>query len=326
MRPADKSSTERFSTMNTAAAYESVEAAIQAWPDRVSAPERNARVARIARGAWLDVGRTELRKTFRRLMSKGSEKRGQSQILSEYDEQWRKKGWEKYRPRPLEGLGGGWVWGQRKFLLSNEAGAALRLIYLEQALTSLAPQRVLEVGCGNGINLLLLAARSPSIEFQGIEPTAGGFEMARNTIGSGSLPEPLQAFSPFPLRDATAISRIGIVRGSGASLPWSDDHFDVVFTSLALEQMEEIRDEALRELARVARSYVVMLEPFREVNAHGLRRRYIRAYDYFDGAIADLGRYGLDVVKTITDMPHKITLGTALVIARKVSGGGSPTA
>src|SRR5690348_4022288 len=92
--------------------------------------------------------------------------RGQLEILAEYDRQWRKKKWEKYRVDSSE-AGAPWVWRDRQLLLSNELGAAVRLIYLDTALSSLRPRRVLEVGSGNGINLLLLAAAYPGIEFSG---------------------------------------------------------------------------------------------------------------------------------------------------------------
>jgi hypothetical protein len=46
-------------------------------------------------------------------------------------------------------------------------------------------------------------------------------------------------------------------------------------------------------------------------------RRYVRAHDYFQGAVGDLPGLGLEPVAAVTDMPHKAWLGTALVIARK---------
>ncbi len=275
----------------------------------------------LRRSAWLrSVGnqavalaKSLMGKQLRRL--RGSQwHRGQAAILAAYDRQWRKKGWEKYRPRALEGGGSAWLWGDRRYLFSNEAGAAIRLSYLEAAIRKLAPSSVLEVGCGNGINLHLLAAAFPAIRFTGLEPTEHGFGIAQE-VATGAFPEALKAFAPFPLMDLEA--RAGFVRGSGAALPFGNDAFDVVMTSLALEQMEEIRDAALREIARVAKGHVIMLEPFHEVNAGGLRRAYVKTYDYFQGRIADLPAYGLEPVLVVTDMPHKAWLGTALVIARK---------
>jgi SAM-dependent methyltransferase len=237
--------------------------------------------------------------------------------LAQYEIQWRKKGFDRYVPRDLKGAGTPWIWRDFRFALSNEAGAAIRLLYLEDALTPLQPTRVLEVGCGNGINLHLLSGRFPDARFTGLEATREGCAAARRLVGQGRLPPELQAFAPFEVADATGVSRVRIVQGLSGCLPFPDQAFDVVVTSLALEQMEETRDLALSELARVTSAHVVMLEPFRDVNQRGLRRRYVRAQGYFQGTIADLGRFGLAVTSTTTDLPHKAWLGTAVVVARR---------
>jgi ubiquinone/menaquinone biosynthesis C-methylase UbiE len=236
--------------------------------------------------------------------------------LAEYDRQWRKKKWEKYRVDSSE-AGAPWVWRDRQLLLSNELGAAVRLIYLDTALSSLRPRRVLEVGSGNGINLLLLAAAYPGIEFSGIEATEYGWSAAQKVAEEGRLPDALRQFSPLPVADESAVSRIRFEKGSAERLPFQDSSFDAVFTSLALEQMEAIRAQALSEIVRVAKSHVVMLEPFYDVNSSGLRRRYVKAYDYFQGTLSDLPGYGLEVVSIEKEMPHKAWLGTALVVAAK---------
>ncbi|SFU91588.1 Methyltransferase domain-containing protein [Polaromonas sp. YR568] len=244
-------------------------------------------------------------------------KNGQQQILKAYDGQWKKKAFSRYLPQVDQG-GAPWQWGDLKWVMSNEAGAAVRLLFLEEALNQLNPSSVLEVGAGNGINLLVLAARFPLIKFSGIEPTSGGVETAKLVIEDGELPDALVSFSPFPLSDVSAPARIRMEQGSAEHLPYADASVDVVMTSLALEQMEEIRHEALSEIARVAKDWVVMLEPFRDVNQSGQRRAYVRTYDYFQGSIAELARYGLKVEQVCLDMPHKSILGTALVLARRI--------
>jgi SAM-dependent methyltransferase len=243
--------------------------------------------------------------------------RNQARIIAEYDGQWRKKGFDRYRPADLKGAGGPWTWGDFRFSLSNEAGAAVRLLYLEQAIGALRPRTVLEVGCGNGLNLHLLACRFPHIEFTGVEAAPQGCLAGQRVAHAGVLPQDLRDFAPFAIEDDRAVAGVRIIQGSGAALPFPDRRFDVVMTSLALEQMEEIRERALAEVVRVSAEHVLMLEPFREVNARGLRRAYVCAYDYFQGRIADLPRYGLEVASIVTDMPHKAWLGTALVTARR---------
>lgn len=260
--------------------------------------------------------KARIKKTLAQL-SGGQGKNGQREILKAYDVQWKKKVFARYLPE-IGRSGAAWVWGDMKWVMSNEAGAAARLVFLEEALNELSPGAVLEVGAGNGINLLMLAARFPTIQFFGVEPTQGGVEAAQLVIEDGRLPEALMQFAPFPLADLSAPARIKMKQGSAQHLPFEDARMDVVMTSLALEQMEEIRHDALSEIVRVAKKWVVMLEPFREVNASGERRMYVRTHDYFQGSIAELADYGLEVERICLDMPHKSTLGTALIVARRV--------
>lgn len=275
--------------------------------------------------AWSNALRIQQRTTLKSMIRKfaglvvgTNAKNDQSQILRAYDAQWKKKLFERYTPK-TEKQGAPWVWGQRKWLMSNEAGAAIRLLYLDQVIERLRPQTVLEVGCGNGINLIMLSARYPSIRFVGLEPTEGGVKAARSVIEDGRLPDGLVAFAPFDIADVEAPARLRVEQGDARSLPFLDRSFDLVITSLALEQMEEIRAQALSEIVRVSNNWVAMLEPFKEVNSSGWRRRYVSTYDYFEGRIADLPGCGLEVKEQILDMPHKAILGTALVVAQRTA-------
>lgn len=268
------------------------------------------------RAQWWSLARARLRKSMA-LLSGQRFKNDQQKILKAYHAQWKKKAFLRYEPQIAQG-GAPWVWGDLKWVMSNEAGAAARLLFLEEALRPLNPRSVLEVGAGNGINLLTLSAHFPGTAFSGVEPTKGGIETAGAVIDEGQLPQALIKFAPFPLADVQAPSRIVMKQGSAQHLPFDDASMDVVMTSLALEQMEEIRHDALSEISRVAKEWVVLLEPFRDVNASGQRRAYVRTHDYFQGSIAELAGYGLQVERVCLDMPHKSTLGTALVVARRV--------
>lgn len=242
--------------------------------------------------------------------------RGQDEIHRIYDSQWKKKVFDRYIPKPMT-RGTPWEWGPRKWLMLNEAGAAFRLVYLDEVIEALTPVSVLEVGFGNGINLLTLSAKYPKVEFFGIELTQSGVDAAATVIKKGEIPQALINFAPFDLHDLNAPSRVKILKGSAIKLPYADASFDLVMTSLALEQMEELREAAMNEIMRVAKRWIVTLEPFREVNSYGWRRRYVRAHDYFQGSISDLAQLGLFIEQVVTDMPHKAMLGTALVISRK---------
>ena len=164
---------------------------------------------------------------------------------------------------------------------------------------------------------MLLSARFPEVRFSGVELTAAGVQAAKQVVALPELPPEIQQFAVEPLQDLTAHRRLDVRQASAAQLPFADGSFDLVYTSLALEQMEEIRDTALSEVARVARDQVAMIEPFRDWNAEGLRHDYVVSRDIFSARISDLPRFGLTPALVVDDIPHKITLGAGLVVATK---------
>ncbi len=91
-----------------------------------------------------------------------------------------------------------------------------------------------------------------------------------------------------------------------------------MFTSLALEQMNRVLSAALAEIRRVARTSVLMLEPFRDFNRRPEQRYYTQARDYLDLAVDDLPRHGLRAKAVFADFPVKIHRGAGVVLAEPV--------
>lgn len=193
----------------------------------------------------------------------------------------------------------------------------VHLLYLMRLMEVLQPSRVLEVGCGNGLNIFLLAARFPKMSITGLELTRGGVSSAQRIKRLARLPSSLTEFTPEPVVDLNPSARISIVQGSASAMPFRSGQFDLVYTCLALEQMEEVRKEALSEIVRVSHDYVAMIEPFREWNNAGPQRDYIIANDYFSGQITDLSQFGLDVIYTNAALPCPLTFRPGLAVCRR---------
>lgn len=235
-------------------------------------------------------------------------------VAREYGDEWLSIDHRSYsldRPPERASL---WQWDDQKFFASNRGGTRVRQLLLVRCIELLKPKRVLEVGCGNGINLLLLAGRFPEVQFAGVDLTPEGVAAAQTMQKQELLPDYLQAFAPTDLVDATAFRRIDFRVGDACALPFPDDTFDLVYTSLALEQMERVRHRALPEIARVAAKNVFMIEPFRDANAGGLPRRYIVARDYLQARLSDLPGYGLKPLWASTDFPQEAFLKAAAVL------------
>jgi SAM-dependent methyltransferase len=257
-------------------------------------------------------------KLLRRWLPGFKRARTDERIRQEYDKVWSRREFEKYALDSVAKRPSPWLWQSRPCFATGIAGTRTRLLLIMQAIEKLGPKSALEVGCGNGINLILLSCRFPEIKFHGVELTQEGVQAATGfQQAMTSLPEHLTAFSPMPVRDPTAFRRIEFRQGTAAELPHPDGSMDLVLTVLALEQMERIRERALGELARVARGHALMIEPFRDCNKSGRRWLNVLARNYFRAHIDDLPGYGLEPVWATDGFPQEYFLGVCAVLARK---------
>jgi ubiquinone/menaquinone biosynthesis C-methylase UbiE len=226
--------------------------------------------------------------------------------------------WSRSLDEQLAGRPTAFEWSRGTCLARSIARKRVHQLVLLDTLEAIAPRTVLEVGCGNGFNLMLLSSHFPDIRFGGLELTEAGARAARGLLWDAALPTAAAEFFVGSIRDRLAPRRVHMVRGTGAQLPYRDRAFEVIYTILALEQMESIRDAVLKELRRVASRYVVMIEPFQELNAEGMRRHYIASNQYFDARIDTLSKFGLRPVVTYTDLPQKVLFHAGLVVAELV--------
>lgn len=276
--------------------------------------------------AWRAELDRKIAKTRRQLRKRrwlgwlGGRQRDQRRIAEIYDDAWTSKRLAPYAMEPRPTAGAAWQYGDAVMFATSAGGARARLLVLMRAIALLRPRTVLEVGCGNGLNLLVLSCRFPDVTFAGVELTEGGVAVARAVQRDAELPAVLQRFAPEPLVDPTAHRRVAFQQGSAARLPCGDASVDLVYSSLALEQMEQVRSQALAEMARVTARHTVMLEPFWDCNDSGLRRDYLATRDHFRGRIDELPAYGLDPILITDDLPGEIWLQPCLVICRKRAG------
>lgn len=275
-------------------------------------PQWQATVADATR----DINRRWFKRRFLWWWRPGT-KRDQEVIERSYSRAWSAKAFEFYVPESTRMRVDPWQWRGQPFMATAAAGSRARLWLLMRAIEKLKPRSVVELGSGNGINLLLLACRFPEIEFQGVELTEGGVATAQSAQQEAVLPDLLQRFSPEPLADLSAHRRIVFNRGSAAQTGFEKGRFDLSYTSLALEQMEQIRPQALAEMARITSDHTVMIEPFKDTNDTGLFRTYALAKDHFRGTIAELPGHGLDPFLISDDVPGRIWLQPCLVVSKK---------
>lgn len=247
-------------------------------------------------------------------------RRTQTYVEESYDQTFTERPWPETSaapgsdPKPTLAQ-----WGDEGLLVRRYGLGRVHLLLMARIIRALGVTSVLEVGAGTGINLFVLAAMLPDVRFTGIELTATGVAQAASVVAAPDLPPRLAEYCPAPVRDSSAHRRIDIRRGNALELPFADGAFDLVFTRQALEQMVMIRVPALREIARVARRHVLLVEPFADANQDTLRRSYVAAKDYFSLPVAGLRTFGIEPVHTSRAFPQNTCLGIELVVGRRAA-------
>jgi malonyl-CoA O-methyltransferase len=153
----------------------------------------------------------------------------------------------------------------------------------------LSPQHVLDAGCGTGFAFPLLQARYPKARLTGLDLAHGMLDIAR-----GRLPKP------------SLIGRLGnlmngpstpLACGDIASLPFANDSFDLVWSSLALQWLDG-PERAFAEMRRVLRPGGVLLfatfgpdtlrelrTAFAGLDGYGHVNRFVDMHDLGDALI-----------------------------------------
>lgn len=63
-----------------------------------------------------------------------------------------------------------------------------------------------------------------------------------------------------------------------------------------------------------------LIEPFRDVNANGLRRLYVVSRNYFRSSIEEFRDFGMTPLWATDDFPQEAFFGSVVVLSEKRSG------
>jgi pseudaminic acid biosynthesis-associated methylase len=156
----------------------------------------------------------------------------------------------------------------RAYTDRNDRDKPERVEAWRRLLEGISPERVLEVGCNVGWNLVYLD-RLGIPELYGIEPQQDAVERAR-----------------------VRRPDLGILAGTAFDLPFRDCYFDLVFTSGVLIHIApESLGAALDEIHRVSRRWIVAIEYDDPTEQEISYRGHIRALWKRDHGAAWQGRF-----------------------------------
>lgn len=206
-------------------------------------------------------------------------------------------------------------WDGRLFEMGKLGTKRVYLYLLGRILESLKPNTVLEVGSGIGVNLAYLCRKYDVIEFSGLELTKSGVERAADIIEN--LPTELIKFYPSPVSaEKNFVSSPVLYQASALDMPFKDGAFEFVYSVQALEQMNRIRHDVIREMYRVSSQYACFIEAFRDYNKGSLTLNMMKR-DYFRGSVRELDKYGFSVERIYDNLPTKNKMKIVCVVVKK---------
>jgi len=295
--------------------YHTIESLISPWIIREYDPASLA-----WRRIWLrEYARSSLRQFKKKTMpATGFGKhsfRTVNFVTNHYNRIWNRKSWPTHDGVAKRRDWTPVVWDDRAFVVWKGGITPMHLEIIARALEHLQPNTVLEVGTGLGTNLLSLSTRFPDIRFTGVELSEAGFHHARSVQDLDALPDSLANFFPRVQVDKTAFKRVEFTQGNAAKLNFSDNCFDLVFTKVALEQMESIRSQVLAEIARVGIKNTIMVEPFADFNQEPLPRLTNRAKEHFSLVVGELEQFNIKPMTVFNNWPRKANQGVGFVLS-----------
>jgi ubiquinone/menaquinone biosynthesis C-methylase UbiE len=193
------------------------------------------------------------------------------------------------------------VYKQTKYTSSNRIVQFLNRVYLRN-ITALVlrarPARLLDVGCGEGVVLRHLDRHLNDVTVVGLDVDGTG------------------------LRVAQSQNTVALVQGSVYALPFEANSFDLVLCCEVLEHVED-PNAALRELARVSRSRVLLSVPNEPIwcLSNMARGKYLRHFGNTTGHIQHWTRWAfLRLVRghfNVTDVRTWLPFWSMLLARKK---------
>lgn len=194
------------------------------------------------------------------------------------------------------------------------------LRHLSDMISSIKPESMLEMGSGNGFNLLALAVMNPEIKIlRGVELTDAGVSACEAFLKNLPI-EDLMYVTGEPeevIRKRLTGRDIRCMKGDMLEVPFAEYTFDLVFTCWALEQLPREYPKAFAEALRVTKRHALFYEAFYEAQENIFQLMHLKNMDYFHAPIADVKKAGFRILYFEPIALSKIKFTSGALLAEK---------
>lgn len=259
-----------------------------------------------------------LKKSLRNIIYRGYGNRTREIVNTQYDKAW-SGGYSKstkLNSKPILHY-----FNERVILCMPIERRKHILREISDVLTFIKPGNVLEMGSGNGFNVLALAILNPEIKiWEGIELTEGGVEAAKRFLANPPL-DALMYVTSKPKEEILATlqnAKIKFMQGDITGLShYSNDSFDCVFTYQSIEQIPVEYYKAFSEAYRITRKHAIFFEGFKEAQRNIFQRIHQINADYFRYSFQVTKKTGFRILKFEPSAFDKLHLSNGLLLCEK---------
>ena len=216
-----------------------------------------------------------------------------NQRTKDYNIHWSKFNFENYKFKP-------YVWHKYQNDVFLSPGNLTQEIFQSLIISEIKKKKftsILEVGCGIGLNIFNLAKQFPSINFTGIDISDEAINFCKKNNN---------------------FKNVEFIKENAAKINFKDNYFDMTYTVLALEQMQQIQKEVIKKITKITKDRIILIEPFRDVNQNFIEYIHTKNSDYFNLNYNDLLKYDLEINNVEYDFPQRIGLSAAFVCLKKI--------
>ena len=146
------------------------------------------------------------------------------------------------------------IWEERKIFFE----------VLKNQIIDSRPKSILEVGCGNGIIINSLARNFFDLNFNGIDLTETGIKVSESLKNDKNYNDKIGNFfiKDYPKKNIDNITFTNV----SISEMTEDKKYDLSYSTLSLEQMKSVQNEAIDKISKVTSQRIVLIEPFQYAN------------------------------------------------------------
>ncbi len=216
-----------------------------------------------------------------------------NQRIKDYNIHWSKFNFENYKSKP-------YVWHKYQNDVFLSPGNLTQEIFQSLIISEIKKKKftsILEVGCGIGLNIFNLAKQFPSINFTGIDISDEAINFCKKNNN---------------------FKNVEFIKENAAKINFKDNYFDMTYTVLSLEQMQQIQKEVIKKITQITKDRIILIEPFRDVNQNFIEYIHTKNSNYFNLNYNDLLKYDLEINNVQYDFPQRIGLSAAFVCLKKI--------